>query len=586
MTVTLVSGSYCQETTVQVGGRTRNMLVHAPSGIASNRPLLISMHGLNQDAEYQQNQTKWESIADTAKFVLVYPRAINLSWDISGTSDTDFILAIIDAMHEKYGIDLNRVYLSGFSMGGMLTYHAATKIADKIAAFAPVSGYLMGGPNTNSSRPIPIIHTHGTADDVVGYSGVQRCMDAWVKRNNCPSTAVVTSPYPASNPNRNDTRSYWGPGDDNVEVVLLTLDGKGHWHSNESGRIHTSAEIWKFVSKYSLESGSPQVTIVSPVASDLFTAPAPVALEATASDSDGSVVKVEFYNGSTLLFSDETLPYSYEWVNVEKGSHVVRAVATDNQGNKGESTITVVVNIPQGAYNETAHSIPGKIELEHFDVGGNGFAYYDNTPGSETGVDFRDDEDVDIEECSDAGGGYNLGWTAADEWVEYTVDVADAGIYSFTLRVACNGSGRTLALDVDGKSYDIDVPNTQGWQEWADVVVENIELKAGEQVMRLTVTGEDYVNLNYMTFEAVSVVEPVVFKFKAGWNLIGYPFDDSLDLESSLSSIWEYVEVVKDFDSFYDKSQRSDLNTLKKLEKGYGYFVKVSENCDFQFVSK
>jgi poly(3-hydroxybutyrate) depolymerase len=60
-------------------------------------------------------------------------------------------------MYNKYGIDRDRVYLSGFSMGGMMTYYAATKIADKIAAYAPVSGFLMGGPDTSSSRPIPII---------------------------------------------------------------------------------------------------------------------------------------------------------------------------------------------------------------------------------------------------------------------------------------------------------------------------------------------------------------------------------------------------------------------------------------------
>ncbi len=243
---------------IQVGATTRQMLVYAPSGIQENSPLLLSLHGLNQDINYQKNQTQWETVADANGFVVVYPAGINNSWDLGGTSDTDFILAIIDEMADRYNIDRNRVYLSGFSMGGMMTYHAATKIADKIAAFAPVSGYLMGGPNTNSSRPVPIIHTHGTGDPVVPFSGVATCIDAWITRNGCPATEVVTAPYPESKPNSNATKHYWGKGTDDVEIVLLELEGVGHWHSIDPNGVHTSEEIWNFCKNYSLTWGVPQ----------------------------------------------------------------------------------------------------------------------------------------------------------------------------------------------------------------------------------------------------------------------------------------------------------------------------------------
>ncbi|MBW8332373.1 MAG: carbohydrate-binding protein [Prolixibacteraceae bacterium] len=252
----------------RVGTTTRKILVYAPSGIEPNRPLLLSLHGMNQDIAYQQNQTKWETVAKANNFVVVYPGGISNSWDISGTRDTDFILAIIDEMYKRYGIDRDRVYLSGFSMGGMMTYHAATKIADKIAAFAPVSGYLMGGPNTKSSRPIPIIHTHGTADDVVVYSGVQRCMDAWITRNNCPKTAQVTKPYPANKPNSSGTKYYWGAGTDSVEIVLLSIKGAGHWHSIDPNGINTSQEIWNFCKNFSLGYGVSKFEYASVVNQD------------------------------------------------------------------------------------------------------------------------------------------------------------------------------------------------------------------------------------------------------------------------------------------------------------------------------
>lgn len=247
---------------IQVGSITRSMIVYIPQNLPQNMPLIISMHGLNQDPTYQKNMAQLEPIADQEKFSVVYPAGINNSWDLYGTSDIDFILAIIDYMANNYGTDRNRIYLSGFSMGGMMTYYAATKIADKIAAFAPISGYLMSGPNTNSSRPIPIIHTHGTADNVVPYSGVQPCINAWVIRNGNPATAVVTNPYPVSNPNSHCTKSYWGPGTNGVEIVLMTLEGKGHWISNDPiNGISTSQEIWNFCKQYSLNNCTP-TTIV------------------------------------------------------------------------------------------------------------------------------------------------------------------------------------------------------------------------------------------------------------------------------------------------------------------------------------
>lgn len=259
----LTFNSKAQIEDFKVGTTTRKMLVYAPSGIDSNRPLLLSLHGMNQDITYQQNQTKWEEIAKANNFVLVYPGGINNSWDISGTRDTDFILAIIDEMFKRYGIDRDRVYLSGFSMGGMMTYHAMNIIADKIAAFAPVSGYLMGGPNTKSSRPVPIIHTHGSADDVVVFSGVQTCLDAWITRDKCPKTAVKTKPYPANKPNSSGTKYYWGRGTDNVEIVLLRIEGAGHWHSINANGINTSQEIWDFCKNYTLAWGIPKLVLAS-----------------------------------------------------------------------------------------------------------------------------------------------------------------------------------------------------------------------------------------------------------------------------------------------------------------------------------
>ena len=239
---------------LKVGGTEREYKIYVPKDLGAKRPLLISCHGMNQDAAYQMGMLDIKSVADTAKFVTVFPEGISKSWDITGNRDINFMLALIDEMVEKYDIDRGRVYLSGFSMGGMFTYHAMNKIADRIAAFAPISGYPMGGATASPNvRPIPIIHTHGTSDDVVTFSNVQKNLNVWIKHNGCPETAEVTKRYRNA---AHITRHVWGPGNDDVEVVLMEMANKGHWISNDNG-VKTGDEIWRFCSRYSIEVADP-----------------------------------------------------------------------------------------------------------------------------------------------------------------------------------------------------------------------------------------------------------------------------------------------------------------------------------------
>lgn len=337
---------------ITVDGTSRNYIVYAPSNLGVKRPLLISCHGMNQDANYQKNMLKIETVADTAKFVTVFPNGIDKGWDISGDRDIKFVTAIIDKMINQYDIDPNCVYLSGFSMGGMFTYHAMNKIADKIAAFAPISGYPLGGGNFTSSRPVPIIHTHGTGDDVVTFSGVQSILNEWINRNHCSTTPVVTQRYRGAG---HITRRVWGNGDDGVEVVLMEMADKGHWISNDNG-VLTGDEIWKFCKRYSLQLKNPQVRITSPKSPMTYvtmggkTQLDDLTITATAKDPDGGTIeKVEFYDGKTLLATVNAEPYTATVSNLKAGTHNIRVVATDNEGNVGESTTVITIVEPAGA---------------------------------------------------------------------------------------------------------------------------------------------------------------------------------------------------------------------------------------------
>ncbi len=143
--------------------------------------------------------------------------------------------------------------------------------------------------------------------------------------------------------------------------------------------------------------------------------------------------------------------------------------------------------------------LPGTIQAEDFDAGANGIAYSDSTAGN-TGAQYRT-TDVDIQACSE--GGYNVGWSVAGEWLNYTVTVAAAGTYNVDFRVASAAGGR-LRVTFNGQdgSGGVVVPVTGGWQTWTTVRT-TATLSAGSQVMRVLFdTGN--VNLHAIRVEATS----------------------------------------------------------------------------------
>jgi hypothetical protein len=139
-------------------------------------------------------------------------------------------------------------------------------------------------------------------------------------------------------------------------------------------------------------------------------------------------------------------------------------------------------------------AVPGTIQAEDFDEGLNGGSYRDNSAGN-AGGQYRA-TDVDIELSSDSGGGFNVGWVSAGEWLKYTVDVSSAGPYDLQFRVASSGAGGTFHLEVNGvnRTGPISVPNSGGWQRWTTVVKARVDLNAGQQVWRLVMDSNGTTN--------------------------------------------------------------------------------------------
>ncbi|NQT24340.1 carbohydrate-binding protein [candidate division KSB1 bacterium] len=253
----------------------------------------------------------------------------------------------------------------------------------------------------------------------------------------------------------------------------------------------------------------PSVSITSPSNGATFTAPANVTITANASDSDGSIALVEFFNGSTKLGEDSSSPYQYTWNSVAVGNYSLTARATDNDAATTTSSpisITVEVASSQAPYGGTPVPIPGTIEAEDYDTGGEGLAYHDADVGN-SGSQYRS-EDVDIEVCGE--GGYNVGWISADEWLEYTVDVASTGNYDLEMRIARSPTGSSsLHVESDGNDVTgiMSVPSTGDWQSWTSINQTNVYLTAGEHVLRIYMDGGDF-NLNRITFTSVVPNQP------------------------------------------------------------------------------
>ena len=336
LTISMVTNAQTRKT-ITSEGQKREYLQYAPSDLGSKRPLIISCHGMNQSAQYQWDALKdAKTLADKEKFVIVLPEGINNGWDITGDRDINLIKDLIAQMKKDFDIDENRVYLSGFSMGGMLTYHAMNKIPDVIAAFAPISGYPMWGFTYTGKRAIPVIHHHGTGDDVCVYSNVQRNIDELVKKNKCSSTPTITQNYGGYS---HITRKEWGGGTDGVKVVLMELANKGHWISNDG--LFTLDEIWKFCKNYSLEEKPVQVKITSPVTGAKTSKD--VTLKVNAESSKGNITAVRFFLDGIRKAEVTAPPYEYQYKDLEKGTHTLLAQAIDDKDNKNFAKVSITV---------------------------------------------------------------------------------------------------------------------------------------------------------------------------------------------------------------------------------------------------
>lgn len=265
-----VSGTISHST----GTRSYQLYIPASYDGSAPVPLVLNLHGYGSSNTQQMFYGDFKPIADTANFLILAPQGLNdvnstSHWNAewgTGIDDVAFLSDLIDSISNNYNINTNRVYSTGMSNGGFMSFTLAGELSSKIAAVASVTGTMsvIQIPANTVSHPMPIMQIHGTADPTVNYNGdqyflsVDSVINYWVNHNNCSTTPVITA-VPDINTNDGCTAEkfeYLG-GDNGAEVVHYKITNGAHTWPGAGVTIgvtnqdfDASIEIWKFFSKY------------------------------------------------------------------------------------------------------------------------------------------------------------------------------------------------------------------------------------------------------------------------------------------------------------------------------------------------
>ncbi len=281
----LVTGD--QTRTLTVDGRERSYLLHVPAKYDRTKPtpVVLIFHGAATNAKLMTAISGLSKKSDEAGFLAVYPNGtyagLVYTFNSGGfqgkmaedrPDDVKFVGQLLDDLQAVANVDPRRVYATGLSNGGMMSYRLAAEMSDRIAAIAPVGG-TMGTDNPHPSRPVPVLHFHGLQDKIVPYSGqnaempkflkfkgVEESIACWVKLDHCPETPVESDLPDTKDDGTSVKCRRYGPGKDGSEVVLYLIEGGGHtWPGRRSpselfGRstldISANDLMWEFFEKH------------------------------------------------------------------------------------------------------------------------------------------------------------------------------------------------------------------------------------------------------------------------------------------------------------------------------------------------
>jgi hypothetical protein len=157
--------------------------------------------------------------------------------------------------------------------------------------------------------------------------------------------------------------------------------------------------------------------------------------------------------------------------------------------------------VPPTPYKDVVAKLPGKIEIENYDVGKSGRAYYDKD-GSNQGGEYRTEAvDIVLVDDKDASKGYAIGYTEEGEWLRYSINVSKAGEYDVRVNMATSSENAGVKLYIDGEAVTDDIIAEQGenWSTYTAVSAKTKNISEGDHVLKVEIVG-NYVNVDWIEF--------------------------------------------------------------------------------------
>jgi polyhydroxybutyrate depolymerase len=253
--------TYKNTLNIRVLGVRRTYLVHIPSDYNPQKqlPLVVVIHGAFDTAKGMEKFSGFSDLADKEKFIVIYPNGMGIlgffqHWNAGhccgkaasdNVDDVGFLAAAIEDVSARLKIDAARIYMVGFSNGGMLAYRFAAERGDLLAAVAPLAASIGGKPSAevpewripDPVQPLSVIAFHGLDDDDITYEGgvsphrggsrtfwsVEKSIEFWVNHNGCNPQATTTF----LNDGHVCVKS-WGMCHNDSEVTLYLIENWGH----------------------------------------------------------------------------------------------------------------------------------------------------------------------------------------------------------------------------------------------------------------------------------------------------------------------------------------------------------------------
>lgn len=279
LTIPFFSTAQLTNETITIGGQTRSYQLYVPVGFNATTEtprMLFILHGLGGTSS-NMVAAGFNYVADTARVIVVYPQgALNsfgqASWNngtglSSSVDDISFFNALMDRGLTDFNVNPAKVFVTGFSMGSIMSHHLACALNNRIAAIGTMAG-TMSTSDISSCNPTyktPVIHLHGTADGTVPYDGtalptlslVAETMNFWRNVHNCDATADSTRLPDVASDNITVDRFVYDNCNPVGSVELWRLNNADHIYLYQPvNDITEMLEVWKFFNKWQHSSPS------------------------------------------------------------------------------------------------------------------------------------------------------------------------------------------------------------------------------------------------------------------------------------------------------------------------------------------